>query len=69
MPVAVTQEEIPQAGTLVEVRGQRLVVGEEPLPGSERSTLLSVEDGRYGESLPAIWEVELGRRVLLRRSL
>ncbi len=66
------REEIPQAGTLVEVRGQRWVVGEEPLPGGEGSTLLtlqSVEDGRYGESLPVIWEVEPGRRILPRRSL
>jgi len=65
-------EEIPQAGTLVEVRGQRWVVGEEPAPGGEGSTLLtlqSVEDGRYGESLPVIWEVEPGRRILPRRSL
>jgi hypothetical protein len=71
-PVTTTQEEIPQAGTLVEVRGQRWVVGEEPLPGGEGSTLLtlqSVEDGRYGESLPVIWEVEPGRRILPSRSL
>ena len=32
-------------------------------------TLQSVEDGRYGESLPVIWEVEPGRRILPRRSL
>jgi hypothetical protein len=48
-------------------------VGEEPVPGSDdNSTLLtlqSVEDGRYGESLPVIWEVEPGRRILPRRSL
>ena len=71
-PMTTTREEIPPAGTLVEVRGQRWVVGEEPLPGGEGSTLLtlqSVEDGRYGESLPVIWEVEPGRRILPRRSL
>ena len=70
--VTTAQEEIPQAGTLVEVRGQRWVVGEEPVPGRQGSTLLtlqSVEDGRYGESLPVIWEVEPGRRILPRRSL
>jgi hypothetical protein len=58
------QDEIPQAGSLVEVRGQRWVVGEEPVPGRRGGTLLtlqSVEDGRYGESLPVIWEVEPGR--------
>ena len=51
-PVTTAQDDIPQAGSLVEVRGQRWVVGEEPVPGSEGSTLLtlqSVEDGRYGE--------------------
>jgi hypothetical protein len=31
------QEEIPRAGTLVEVRGQRWVVGDEPIPGRQRS--------------------------------
>jgi hypothetical protein len=70
--VTTAQEEIPQAGSLVEVRGQRWVVGEEPVPGRQGSTLLtlqSVEDGRYGESLPVIWEVEPGRRILPRRSL
>ncbi len=70
--VTTAQEEIPQAGTLVEVRGQRWVGGEEPGPGRQGSTLLtlqSVEDGRYGESLPVIWEVEPGRRILPRRSL
>ena len=50
----------------MEVRGQRWVVGEEPVPGrDDHSTLLtlqSVEDGRYGDSLPIIWEVEPGRR-------
>src|ERR1700676_1135740 len=66
------QEAIPQAGSLVELRGQRWVGGEGPVPGSQGSTLLtlqSVEDGRYGESLPVIWEVEPGRRILPRRSL
>jgi len=71
--VTTAQDEIPQAGSLVEVRGQRWVVGEEPVPGSDdHSTLLtlqSVEDGRYGDSLPIIWEVEPGRRILPRRSL
>ena len=65
--VTIAQDEVPQAGSLVEVRGQRWVVGEEPVPGRQGSTLLtlqSVEDGRYGESLPVIWEVEPGRRIL-----
>jgi superfamily II DNA or RNA helicase len=40
--------------------------------GSDGSTLLtlqSVEDGRFGESLPVIWEVEPGRRILPTGSL
>ena len=64
-------EAIPQDGSLVEVRGQRWVVSESA-PGGDGSTLLtlqSVEDGRYGESLPVIWEVEPGRRILPAGSL
>ena len=41
-------------------------------PGGDGSTLLtlqSVEDDRYGESLPVIWEVEPGRRILPAGSL
>jgi hypothetical protein len=60
------EEVIPRDGGLVEVRGQRWVVSDSS-PGSDGSTLLtlqSVEDGRYGESLPVIWEVEPGRRIL-----
>ena len=67
-----TQDAVPGAGSLVEVRGQRWVVSDEPLPGGDGSTLLmlqSVEDGRYGESLPVIWEVEPGRRLLPAGSL
>ncbi|MGH3191764.1 MAG: DISARM system SNF2-like helicase DrmD, partial [Streptosporangiaceae bacterium] len=66
------QDAIPQVGSLVEVRGQRWVVSDPPIPGGDDSTLLtlqSVEDGRYGESLPVIWEVEPGRRVLPAGSL
>jgi len=62
---------VPETGSLVEVRGQRWVVSEAE-PGGHESTLLllqSVEDGRYGESLPVIWEVEPGRRVLPAGSL
>jgi superfamily II DNA or RNA helicase len=64
-------EAIPQDGSLVEVRGQRWVVSDSA-PGGDGSTLLtlqSVEDGRYGESLPVIWEVEPGRRILPAGSL
>jgi superfamily II DNA or RNA helicase len=66
-----THDAVPGTGTLVEVRGQRWVVSDAS-PGGNGSTLLmlqSVEDGRYDESLPVIWEVEPGRRVLPAGSL
>jgi hypothetical protein len=59
MPVT-AQGAVPGQGSLVEVRGQRWVVSDSS-PGGDGSTLLvlqSAEDGRYGESLPVIWEVE-----------
>jgi superfamily II DNA/RNA helicase len=58
-------------GALVSVRGQRWVASSvEPgpeRPGHEKSTLVtlqSVEDGRYGQTLDVIWEVEPGAHVL-----
>lgn len=57
----------PESNTLVEVRGRRWVVSEvEPAPGGASTvlTLQSVEDGRYGETLDVVWEIEPGRRVL-----
>jgi hypothetical protein len=62
-----TDEAKPEDGSLVEVRGQRWVVSDSP-PG-ENSTLQSVEDGKYGDSLQIIWEVEPGRKVLPAGSL
>jgi superfamily II DNA or RNA helicase len=66
-------EAVPRDGALVEVRGQRWVVSEPPSQGYDGNTTLltlqSVEDGRYGESLQVIWEVEPGRRVLPAGSL
>ena len=65
------QETIPRDGSLVEVRGQRWVVSDSS-PGNDGSMLLtlqSVEDGKYGESLQVIWEVEPGRRALPAGSL
>jgi superfamily II DNA or RNA helicase len=60
----------PDVGALVQVRGQRWVVGD--VKGAGRSTLVtlqSVEDGRYGETLSVIWEVEPARRTLPSGSL
>jgi len=61
-------ETVPGDGALVEVRGQRWVVSDPPSSGYDGNTTLitlqSVEDGRYGESLQVIWEVEPGRRIL-----
>jgi hypothetical protein len=71
MTAETAEEPVPQDGSLVEVRGQRWVVSDSA-PGSDGSTLLtlqSVEDGHYGESLPVIWEVEPGRRILPAGSL
>ncbi|WP_440065575.1 DISARM system SNF2-like helicase DrmD [Streptosporangium sp. OZ121] len=60
----------PDIGALVEVRGQRWVVSE--VDAGEPSTLVglqSVEDGRYGDRLDVVWEIEPGRRVLPSGSL
>jgi hypothetical protein len=69
---AAAEEEILADGTLVEVRGQRWVVSDSSPGTGDQSTLLtlqSVEDGKYGDSLQVIWEVEPGRRVLPADSL
>ncbi|WP_434740286.1 DISARM system SNF2-like helicase DrmD [Micromonospora sp. SH-82] len=61
---------IPQISRLVSVRGQRWVVS--AVQPGEHSTLVSlqsVEDGRYGQTLDVIWEIEPGRRVLPRGAL
>lgn len=73
-------EELPEEGKLVEVRGQSWVVSRvEPSPASpdegdarRPATLVhlqSVADGRFGDTLSVIWEVEPGRRVLPAGSL
>ncbi|MGH3719389.1 MAG: DISARM system SNF2-like helicase DrmD [Pseudonocardiaceae bacterium] len=57
-------------GSLVAVRGQKWVVSEvDPAQGSTLVALQSVEDGRYGDTLEVIWEVEPGRQVLPSGSL
>lgn len=72
-------EELPEEGKLVEVRGQSWVVARvEPSPAASESDkrkaatlvhLQSVADGRFGDTLSVIWEVEPGRRVLPAGSL
>ncbi|WP_309054549.1 DISARM system SNF2-like helicase DrmD [Streptomyces sp.] len=73
-------EALPEEGNLVEVRGQSWVVARvEPSPpapdgrGNRRPATLvhlqSVADGRFGDTLSVIWEVEPGRRVLPAGSL
>ena len=59
----------PELGQLVEVRGRRWVVTEVDPEASTLVELQSVEDGRYGETLSVIWEVEPGSRVLPAGSL
>src|SRR5690349_11201478 len=57
-------------GALVEVRGQRWIVSDLDNGGScTLVTLQSTEDGRYGDTLAVVWEVEPGRRVLPTGSL
>ncbi|MFO7252197.1 MAG: DEAD/DEAH box helicase, partial [Actinomycetes bacterium] len=68
MPSATSDK--PDIGNLVVVRGQRWVVGDvDPAEGNTIVTLQSVEDGRYGESLTVVWEIEPGRKVLPSGSL
>jgi superfamily II DNA or RNA helicase len=63
MPTATSEELAP--GTLVSVRGQRWVVSDvEAGEHSRLVSLQSVEDGRYGQTLEVIWEVEPNRCVL-----
>ncbi|MGK3109129.1 DISARM system SNF2-like helicase DrmD [Streptomyces sp. WAC05858] len=62
----------PKENDLVEVRGQSWVVsGVESAPAGDVTVvhLQSVADGRYGDTLSVIWEVEPGRRVLPAGSL
>jgi superfamily II DNA or RNA helicase len=72
-PSQAPAEALPAEGSLVEVRGQRWVVSEPPAAGFDSGstllTLQSVEDGRYGESLQVIWEIEPGRKILPAGSL
>ncbi|MFE0762366.1 DISARM system SNF2-like helicase DrmD [Streptomyces smyrnaeus] len=67
-------EGLPKEGRLVEVRGQSWVVSQvrpAPEPGSQHTLvdLQSIADGRYGETISVIWEIEPGRRVLPKGSL
>ncbi|MEU0332869.1 DISARM system SNF2-like helicase DrmD [Streptomyces sp. NPDC006193] len=62
----------PKENDLVQVRGQKWVVsGVEAAPAGDATVvhLQSVADGRYGDTLSVIWEVEPGRRVLPAGSL
>lgn len=57
-------------GALVSVRGQKWVVSYvDPADSSTLVTLQSVDEGRFGETLEVIREVERGRQVLPSGSL
>ncbi|MUL42053.1 helicase [Streptomonospora sp. PA3] len=71
---------LPEPDSLVAVRGQKWVVSSvEPGPDADADanpdarrtvvTLQSVEDGRYGDTLDVIWEIEPGRQILPSGSL
>lgn len=65
-----TTEAMPTPQALVAVRGQKWVVSQvEPAGQATLVSLQSVEDGRFGETLEVIWELEPGRRVLPTGSL
>ncbi|MFJ2033749.1 DISARM system SNF2-like helicase DrmD [Streptosporangium sp. NPDC087985] len=69
-PKESTEKEEPAIGALVAARGQRWVVSE--VEAGKAGTLVglqSVEDGRYGDRLDVVWEIEPGRRVLPSGSL
>lgn len=64
-----TTEELT-TGSLVSVRGQKWIVSDiDAADSSTLITLQSVEEGRYGDVLQVIWEIEPGRRVLPSGSL
>ncbi|WP_017574760.1 DISARM system SNF2-like helicase DrmD [Nocardiopsis kunsanensis] len=59
------------AGTLVQVRRQKWVVSAVD-PSDDGATLVSlqsVEEGRYGQTLDVLWEIEPGRRILPKGAL
>lgn len=59
-----------KSGSLVSVRGHKWVVSEiDATAGNTLVSLQSVEDGRFGDTLDVIWEVEPGRQVLPSGSL
>ena len=60
-----TTDELPQPGSLVRVRRQKWVVSAvDPSDGATMVSLQSVEEGRYGQTLDVLWEIEAGRQTL-----
>lgn len=65
-----TAEAAPSTGDLVSIRGQKWVVSDiDAADSSTLVTLQSVEEGRFGDTLEVIWQVEPGRQVLPSGSL
>ncbi|MEV4315159.1 DISARM system SNF2-like helicase DrmD [Actinocrispum sp. NPDC049592] len=59
-----------KTGSLVSIRGHKWVISEiDATGGNTLVSLQSVEDGRFGDTLDVIWEVEPGRQVLPSGSL
>jgi len=68
--VSAAEAGVPQVGALVRVRGEQWAVTDtSPGEGATLVELQSVADGRYGEVLKVVWEVERGRAVLPAGSL
>ncbi len=54
----------PIPGALVRVRGQRWIVGDVEAGPEPLIELSSIEDGRYGEGLHVVWDVEVDAEVI-----
>ena len=59
MSVQAPARSAPVEGALVRVRGQRWIVGAVEAGAESLVELNSIEDGRYGEALRVVWDVEV----------
>ena len=65
-----TTDELPEPGALVRIRRQKWVVSAvDPSDDATLVSLQSVEEGRYGQTLDVLWEIEAGREILPKSAL